>query len=102
VSIEIIEANWNAPRRIRALCTTRHGGASSEPYGSLNLAAHVGDDPGNLARNRELIRQSLNLPGEPNWLEQTHSTSIVDLDRDNNRATITVRPMPPFPADPIP
>ncbi|MFV2033413.1 MAG: peptidoglycan editing factor PgeF, partial [Gammaproteobacteria bacterium] len=93
--IEIIEAGWSAPRQVRALCTTRQGGASSKPYDSLNLAPHVGDDAGNLARNRELIRQSLNLPGEPCWLKQTHSTDVVQLDCDNNRtadAAISGRP----------
>ena len=95
MSPEIIEATWSAPGQVRALCTTRYGGYSSDPFDSFNLAAHVGDDPGNLRRNRELLQQCLNLPGEPCWLAQTHSTHVVDLDRDKNYradAAITRRP----------
>jgi YfiH family protein len=33
--------------------TTRHGGVSEEPYGSLNLGLHVGDDPDRVVTNRE-------------------------------------------------
>jgi hypothetical protein len=94
VSIEIIEATWSAPKRVRALCTTRQGGYSKVPYDSFNLAAHVGEGASNLKRNREFLRQSLKLPGEPCWLEQTHSTDVVKLDREDSRkadAAITSR-----------
>ena len=84
MSIKIVEANWGAPRQVKALCTTRLGGYSSEPYQSLNQAAHVGDDNTNVTKNRELLHQALNLPSEPRWLEQTHSTHVVDLDIDKN------------------
>lgn len=90
----IIDAKWGAPTRIRALCTTRQGGYGEVPYDSFNLAAHVGDDAGNLKRNREFLRQSLKLPGEPCWLEQTHSADVVKLDREDKRradAAITSR-----------
>ena len=33
--------------------TTRHGGLSEGAHGSLNLALHVGDDPGKVIANRE-------------------------------------------------
>jgi hypothetical protein len=33
--------------------TTRHGGVSGGPHGSLNLALHVGDDPERVIVNRE-------------------------------------------------
>jgi len=33
--------------------TTRHGGVSESPYGSLNLGLHVGDDPDRVITNRE-------------------------------------------------
>lgn len=32
--------------------TDRHGGVSAAPYGTLNLAFHVGDDPARVAENR--------------------------------------------------
>lgn len=94
MSPEIIEATWSAPRRVRALCTTRLGGCSDDPFDSFNLASHVGDDARKLARNRKILRKSLNLPSEPSWLEQTHGTHVVNLDQDKLRradAAITRR-----------
>jgi polyphenol oxidase len=43
--IEALPARWQAPRRVRALTTLRRGGVSTGPYASLNMAAHVGDEP---------------------------------------------------------
>ena len=83
--IEIIEAKWNAPSQVKALCTTRQGGFSQPPYDSLNLATHVGDDDQSVMRNRELLCHSLRLPAEPCWLEQTHSTRVVSLESDSSR-----------------
>jgi YfiH family protein len=40
---------------VRAVVTTRGGGASTGPYASLNLGYHVGDDPGAVASNRERV-----------------------------------------------
>lgn len=84
-SIEIIEAKWNAPSQVKALCTTRQGGFSQPPYDSLNLATHVGDDDQSVLQNRELLCNSLRLPAEPCWLEQTHSTRVVSLESDSSR-----------------
>ena len=66
--------DWPAPANIRAGTSLRHGGVSQPPWDSLNLGDHVGDDPAAVAENR----RRLNLPAEPVWLRQTHSTRIVD------------------------
>lgn len=95
MAIETIEASWSAPRKVRAMCTTRLGGYSSEPYKSLNLAMHVGDDETSVVRNRSFLRHALDLPGEPCWLTQTHSAHVVNLDQVKNRdadAAFTRRP----------
>jgi polyphenol oxidase len=68
-------ADWPAPANVHALTTTRAGGASVGPWTSLNLAAHVGDDPAHVAANRAWLRAQL--PGEPLWLEQVHGTDCV-------------------------
>jgi YfiH family protein len=68
--------DWPAPKRVRALVTTRMGGASRGPYASLNLGAHVGDDPAAVERNRERLRSAL--PADPVWLQQVHGTEVVD------------------------
>ena len=84
-SIKFIEAKWNAPSQVKALCTTRKGGFSQHPYDSLNLAAHVGDDDQSVSRNRKVLCDSLQLPAEPCWLEQTHGTRVVNLESESNR-----------------
>jgi len=73
-----IEPNWPAPAGIRAVTTLRNGGYSQQPFDSLNLGDHVGDDPIAVMRNRQLLRQALNLPSEPAWLAQIHGTKVVD------------------------
>ncbi len=83
--LEIIRPGWRAPSRVKALSTMRQGGFSQPPYDSLNLAEHVGDEQHNVLRNRELLQAALNLPAEPNWLEQTHSTRVVILESDTSR-----------------
>lgn len=83
--LKVVEPAWSSPSRVRALCTTRHGGYSDAPYDSLNLAAHVGDDSNHVLANRELLQKTLSLPAEPNWLEQTHSTRVVILEENASR-----------------
>lgn len=63
---------------VRAVVTTRAGGVSKPPYGSLNLGTHVGDDPAAVAENRARLRAAL--PGDPLWLEQVHGVHVVDAD----------------------
>lgn len=38
--------------------TTREGGVSRPPYASLNLGAHVGDDPAAVAENRRRVAEA--------------------------------------------
>jgi YfiH family protein len=82
-----IVPGWPAPPNVRALFTTRNGGASAGPYASLNLGDHVGDDPLNVEKNRNLLRQFL--PGEPMWLKQVHGTAAVDADNHSCMAPCT-------------
>lgn len=79
-SIECIQPNWHAPDSVKAVCTTRIGGNSLSPYDSFNLATHVGDAIDKVILNRELLKRELNLPAEPCWLNQTHSTDVAMLD----------------------
>ena len=93
--LELINPDWAAPANVVALQTTRHGGFSREGYASLNLASHVDDDDHLVGRNRKLLAQTCGLPGEPAWLQQTHSTRVINLDRDHHRqgdAARTARP----------
>ena len=75
-----IAPRWAAPRRVRALITTRAGGVSRPPYAGLNLGAHVGDDAGCVAENRARVRA--HLPAGPLWLRQVHGTRVVEAGPD--------------------
>lgn len=77
---DFIVPDWPARAAIRAVFTLRAGGVSRPPFDTLNVAAHVGDDPRAVAENRALLRDSLGLPAEPAWLEQVHGHRVVDLD----------------------
>jgi YfiH family protein len=69
--------DWPAPATIHAATTLRTGGMSQGPYFSLNPATHVGDDPERVRQNRQIIREMLDLPAEPFWLDQIHSNRAV-------------------------
>jgi len=72
----MILPDWPAPPRVKSLMTTRAGGVSGAPWASLNLGDHVGDDPAHVAANRARLRQQL--PADPGWLKQIHSTTVVE------------------------
>jgi YfiH family protein len=74
--IECIRPDWTAPATVRACSTTRDGGVSAGPWRSLNLAAHVGDDPRAVEENRARLSDQLGLPGPPQWLDQVHGTGL--------------------------
>ncbi|MGC9422344.1 MULTISPECIES: peptidoglycan editing factor PgeF [unclassified Vibrio] len=73
--------NWPAPSNIKAFASTRIGGFSPSPYQGLNLGMHVGDDPALVLRNREWLQTISQMPSAPIWLNQTHSTKIVQVER---------------------
>ena len=81
-----IVPDWPAPERVRAASTTRAGGTSRGPWGTLNLAGHVADDGDAVRRNRARLRRSLGLPEEPRWLDQRHGRRVVDA-RDATAGT---------------
>jgi YfiH family protein len=70
--------DWNAPPRVRAFVTTRHGGVSTGAYASMNLGTRSGDDPVHVARNRRIVHDLL--PSTPRWMAQVHGTNVADLD----------------------
>ncbi len=60
--------------------TNRFGGVSKEPYDSLNLALHVGDDPKSVIQNRILLAQKYNFSIQNLiYMDQVHSDKIVNI-----------------------
>ncbi|MES2975540.1 MAG: peptidoglycan editing factor PgeF [Pseudomonadota bacterium] len=69
--------DWPAVPAVRAVCTTRAGGASTGFYGSLNLGNHVGDQPQAVAANRQVLAGALD--AHPVFLQQVHGVHVVEL-----------------------
>ncbi len=86
--IEFIHPAWPVPGAVSALLTTRSGGCSDEPYTSLNLATHVGDQLSQVRLNRQRLVSALGILHEPVWLNQVHGNRIYDV----NSASIGVLP----------
>jgi hypothetical protein len=80
MAVEWLTPSWPVPANVRALSTLRGGGASAEPYASLNLGSHVQDAPAAVTENRRRLRAAAELPAEPAWLDQIHGVKIADLD----------------------
>lgn len=74
----MISPDWPAPGNVRAVVTTRIGGASRGAYASLNLSDSVGDDPACVAANRATLTDCLTLPRDPVWLQQVHGSRVVN------------------------
>lgn len=82
-AIELIAPDWPAPSRVRACATTRRGGVSEGRFSGLNLALHVEDEADRVRANRALLKQALDLPAEPVWLEQVHGVRVIDVGEAN-------------------
>ena len=70
----------------RGCFTTRGAGAPpvtpADPYAGLNLAAHVGDDPGTVARHRRRLADALELADDDiGWMNQVHSAVVATARR---------------------
>lgn len=63
----------------RALFTDRHGGVSGGPYASMNLATHVGDDPGAVAENRRRAVSALLAEAPAVWPRHVHGRRVLHV-----------------------
>ncbi len=61
---------------VELVVSARLGGVSRAPYGSLNLATHVGDDPAAVAENRRRLGAALGTPVV--LVRQVHGARVVD------------------------
>lgn len=89
-----------AAGRVHMAFTDRLGGYGAAPYGSFNLALHVGDEPSAVAANRSLLSQALGLD-RVSYVHQVHGTA-VHVVTDESLAQLTpgaARHTPPVEAD---
>lgn len=73
--LKFITPDWPAPVKVNAFCSTRGGGFSHGPYGSLNVGDHVGDDINLVNANRDLLPYTQDIV----WLRQIHSATCIEL-----------------------
>ncbi|MDH5185366.1 MAG: peptidoglycan editing factor PgeF [Gammaproteobacteria bacterium] len=85
-----IYPDWPAPANVHAASTTRQGGVSLPPYRAFNLASHVGDEEQAVQQNRRQLREALQLPTEPVWLEQVHGIDVIEARGLNNTADASI------------
>jgi YfiH family protein len=57
--------------------THRAGGVSRGAYDGLNLGVHVGDDPADVARNRQLVEDVVGMPVA--YMDQVHGAEVVQV-----------------------
>lgn len=81
----LLAPDWPVPPTVRAACSTRLGGVSAPPYDTLNLGDHVGDDPADVAINRERFARALG--ARPVFLKQVHGVGVERLAADTPDGT---------------
>ncbi|MBF5007425.1 peptidoglycan editing factor PgeF [Diaphorobacter caeni] len=84
LAVDWLIPDWPVREHVRALCSTRAGGVSEGPFGSLNLGDHVQDDALAVQRNREIFGAALTTAAgvaHPVFLNQVHGTHVEWLRR---------------------
>ncbi|MBL4797912.1 MAG: peptidoglycan editing factor PgeF [Oleispira sp.] len=80
----MIIPQWPAPANVKALATERESqnssfqGVSLAPYHFFNLAEHVGDNPANVATNRQFLLDKASGCDDIRWLQQIHGIDCPD------------------------
>ena len=76
---EILDVVFESERVIAGF-TTRFGGVSDGEYEGVNLAGHVGDEPANVAKNREILAEQIGVaPDNLKFMNQIHSNRVEIL-----------------------
>jgi YfiH family protein len=68
------------PKNVKFLSTLRsiEGGRSLGKFSNFNLALHVNDNVEDVITNRLILRDYYDLPSEPVWLNQTHTSICLN------------------------
>lgn len=75
----ILPADWDLPTNVRAYITTR-AAADADAYSAFNLAAHVGDNPEQVARHRQQLLSQCGGLQALQWLDQVHGTDVYRVE----------------------
>ncbi|EWS99793.1 laccase [Intrasporangium oryzae NRRL B-24470] len=66
--------------RVDVAFTGRSAGLGDGPYAGLNLGGHVGDDPGDVERNRALLANAVGVPRTRLvFMNQVHGTTVLPV-----------------------
>ena len=68
---------------ITAGFTNRLGGVSEGKFSSLNLGDHVGDEPRDVIKNREILAQNLGVK-KLKFMKQVHSDKVFVLENEDD------------------
>lgn len=76
--------DWPSIPGVKACMTDRHGGVSGAPWTSMNMGSHVGDDAQAVARNRQILAETI--AAQPVFMDQVHGVSVLPLGPDTPHA----------------
>jgi YfiH family protein len=77
ISVRFLDWPESAALGAAVAVTTRHGGMSDGPYGSLNLGLHVGDDATRVIANRERAARAFGVElDDVVFAEQVHGSTV--------------------------
>jgi YfiH family protein len=80
-SLFLLESWMKRFPELTAGITSRHGGVSEPPYGTLNCGLHVGDDPARVVANRQRLADAIGVPfAAHTYAEQVHGTNVVVIE----------------------
>ena len=78
--------DWPVIAGVHALCTSRDGGVSQAPWGSMNLGDHVGDAPAHVEQNRRVLTAAIEVQTAgacTAFLQQVHGVDVLALNAAN-------------------
>lgn len=71
--------------KVKIILSNRDGGVSKEPYNTLNLGYHVGDNEENVTKNREIFASYFDTPlKDLVFMNQVHSSSVLVINENGN------------------
>lgn len=80
--MQFITPEWPASKKIKAYTTTKQGWGGRKPHHDFNKGNYAASHPEYVAESQRL-EDLLNLPSDPIWITQTHSTQVIEANEAN-------------------